>query len=138
MGIGVTIGGLLLLLLIAPAALFMRLLHRRRSSSRRLPVRPGGHDHAPQQPDAEGTAGGPVEVRLVSGDPDAARQVAQVLSRFFVSDEPRSYPTGTEGGGSRLHLTVDTRLAREAEPPARSWLADSRSQARRTHVGETV
>ncbi|QES39091.1 hypothetical protein DEJ48_17995 [Streptomyces venezuelae] len=73
----------------------------------------------------------------MAADPDAARQVAQFLSRFFVCDEPRSYPTGTAGGGTRLHLTVDTLLTQVPGRAAPSWLAGSRSQARRTHVGET-
>ncbi|MEU8551847.1 hypothetical protein AB0C81_33580 [Streptomyces roseoverticillatus] len=85
----------------------------------------------------EQSADGHVEVRVVAADPDAARQVALVLSRFFVCDEARSYPTGSAGGGTRLHLTVDTLLTRAPDPAAKSWLAESRSQARRTHVGET-
>ncbi|MEU7578682.1 hypothetical protein AB0B50_13855 [Streptomyces sp. NPDC041068] len=85
----------------------------------------------------EQSADGHVEVRLVAVDPAAARQVALLLSRFFVCDEPRSYPTGSEGGGTRLHLTVDTLLARVPDPAPGSWLDESRSQARRTHAGET-
>ncbi|MEV8018841.1 hypothetical protein AB0O76_21365 [Streptomyces sp. NPDC086554] len=85
----------------------------------------------------EQPADGHVEVRLVAADPDAARQVALLLSRFFVCDEPRTYPTGSEGGGTRLHLTVDTLPTRVSGPAPRSWLAEGRSQARRTHVGET-
>ncbi|MEI5098667.1 hypothetical protein RB200_08360 [Streptomyces sp. PmtG] len=85
----------------------------------------------------EQPADGHVEVRLVAADPDAARQVALALSRFFGCDEPRSYPTGGEGGGTRLHLTVDTRLTQVPDPAPRSWLAESRSHARRTHAGET-
>ncbi|EPH42320.1 hypothetical protein ABT390_13160 [Streptomyces aurantiacus] len=81
---------------------------------------------------------GHAEVRILAADPDAARQVAQLLSRFFVCDEPRSYPTGSEGGGTRLHLTVDTLPAQAQDRVTRSWLADSRSQARRTHAGETA
>ncbi|MFF9196638.1 hypothetical protein ACF09L_15655 [Streptomyces sp. NPDC014779] len=64
---------------------------------------------------------GYAEVRIVAATPDAARMVADVLRHCFAGDEQRSYPT--PGGGTRLHLTVDT--ARTAEP-ARSWLATSR------------
>ncbi|MFD9430660.1 hypothetical protein [Streptomyces sp. NPDC060002] len=72
----------------------------------------------------EPLTGGNVDVRLVASTPEAARQVAEVLRRHFASSEQRSYPVGTEAGGTRLHLTVDT--ARAAEP-ARSWLATSQS-----------
>ncbi|MFF9503460.1 hypothetical protein [Streptomyces sp. NPDC014656] len=64
---------------------------------------------------------GYAEVRIVSATPDAARMVADVLRHCFAGEEQRSYPA--PGGGTRLHLTVDT--ARTAEP-ARSWLATSR------------
>lgn len=64
---------------------------------------------------------GYAEVRVVAATPDAARMVADVLRHFFAGEEQRSYPA--PGGGTRLHLTVDT--ARTAEP-ARSWLATSR------------
>lgn len=124
MGIGVTIGGLLLLLLIALAmlalaVLFIRLLHRRHSSSRRLPVRPGSRDHAPQQPDAEGRS-----PRSSAGSSSPTNPAAT---------------HGSEDGGSRLHMTVDTRLAREAEPSARV-LARRQPLAglAHPHVGETV
>ncbi|QEV64853.1 hypothetical protein CP982_23140 [Streptomyces spectabilis] len=86
----------------------------------------------------EQSADGHVEVRIVATDPDAARQVALLLSRYFVCDEPRSYPTGSAGGGTRLHLTVDTLPTHVPDPAAKSWLAESSSQARRTHVGETA
>ncbi|WP_371655388.1 MULTISPECIES: DUF5994 family protein [unclassified Streptomyces] len=95
------------------------------------------HPAAPAEADPqEQSADGHVEVRIVAANPDAARQVAQLLSRFFVCDEPRSYPTGSEGGGTRLHLTADTLLTQVPDPAPRSWLAESRSQAQRTHVGE--
>ncbi|MFI0240429.1 hypothetical protein [Streptomyces sp. NPDC016845] len=89
-------------------------------------------------PDCENQpADGHAEVRIVAADPESARQVALLLSRFFVCDEPRSYPAGSAGDGTRLHLTVDTLHTRLSDPAPRSWLVDSRSQARRTHVGET-
>ncbi|QEU97453.1 hypothetical protein CP970_20070 [Streptomyces kanamyceticus] len=72
---------------------------------------------------------------MVAADSGAARQVAQVLSRGLVCDEPRSYPADGEAGGTRLHLTVDT--LRTPMPAPRTWLADSHSQARRTHPDET-
>ncbi|WJV47209.1 hypothetical protein [Streptomyces flavofungini] len=89
---------------------------------------------SPQKQSADGR----VEVRIIAADPDAARLVAQALSRVLVCDEPRSYPTGGEGCGTRLHLTVDTLRARLPDPAPRSWLADSRSQAQRTHGDETT
>ncbi|MFI7006032.1 hypothetical protein [Streptomyces sp. NPDC050145] len=63
---------------------------------------------------------GHAEVRVVAATPDAARAVAEVLRRCFAGGEQRSYPT--PGGGTRLHLTVDTTHTAE---PARSWLAAS-------------
>lgn len=51
---------------------------------------------------------GLAEVRVIAASPDAARQVAQVLRASFASTEQRSYPAGTTGTGTRLHLTVDT------------------------------
>ncbi len=74
------------------------------------------------EPDAEAMPPpGHAEVRIVSATPEAARRVADVLRRCFGGDEQRSYPA--PGGGTRLHLTVDTDHAAE---PARSWLATSR------------
>ncbi|MFI8370686.1 hypothetical protein [Streptomyces sp. NPDC085466] len=64
---------------------------------------------------------GRAEIRIVAATPDTARKVADVLRRCFAGGEQRSYPA--PGGGTRLHLTVDT--AHPAEP-ARSWLATSR------------
>ncbi|MFF6904065.1 hypothetical protein [Streptomyces hydrogenans] len=64
---------------------------------------------------------GRAEIRIVAATPDTARRVADVLRRCFAGGEQRSYPA--PGGGTRLHLTVDT--AHPAEP-ARSWLATSR------------
>ncbi|MBB4980427.1 MULTISPECIES: hypothetical protein [Streptomyces] len=57
----------------------------------------------------------------MAATPDTARRVAEVLRRCFAGGEQRSYPA--PGGGTRLHLTVDT--AHPAEP-ARSWLTTSR------------
>ncbi|MFH8393900.1 hypothetical protein [Streptomyces sp. NPDC018036] len=64
---------------------------------------------------------GHAEVRIIAQTPDTARAVAEVLRHCFAGTEQRSYPD--PGGGTRLHLTVDT-----ATPagPARSWLAASR------------
>ncbi|WP_116213057.1 hypothetical protein [Streptomyces olivoreticuli] len=65
---------------------------------------------------------GRADVRIVSASPDTARRVAEVLRRCFDSTEQRSYPAG-RGGGTLLHLTVDTTQPAE---PARSWLTTSR------------
>ncbi|MFF5925414.1 hypothetical protein [Streptomyces hydrogenans] len=64
---------------------------------------------------------GRAEIRIVAATPDTARRVADVLRRCFAGGEQRSYPA--PGGGTRLHLTVDTTHPAE---PARSWLATSR------------
>ncbi|WP_338678365.1 hypothetical protein V1460_35670 [Streptomyces sp. SCSIO 30461] len=64
---------------------------------------------------------GLAEIRIVAATPDAARMVAEVIRRCFAGTEQRSYPA--PGGGTRLHLTVDTETA---AGPARSWLATSR------------
>ncbi|MFE1308515.1 hypothetical protein [Streptomyces sp. NPDC058755] len=76
---------------------------------------------------------GHAEVRIVAATPEVARRVAAVLRRCFASTEQRSYPAG-HGGGTRLHLTLDTAHAAE---PARSWLATSESTDQdRTHADE--
>ncbi|MGP4003810.1 hypothetical protein [Streptomyces sp. 8N706] len=76
---------------------------------------------------------GHAEVRIVAASPEAARQVAEVLRRCFAATEQRSYPTD-DGGGTRLHLTVDT--TRVAEP-AQSWLVTSQSsEENRTQTDE--
>ncbi|MDI9888554.1 hypothetical protein QMZ92_30340 [Streptomyces sp. HNM0645] len=64
---------------------------------------------------------GLAEIRIVAATPEAARTVAEVIRRCFAGTEQRSYPA--PGGGTRLHLTVDTETA---AGPARSWLATSR------------
>ncbi|WP_329021515.1 hypothetical protein [Streptomyces sp. NBC_00690] len=64
---------------------------------------------------------GHAEVRIVAAAPETARAVAEVLRRCFAGTEQRSYPA--PGGGTRLHLTVDTEAA---AGPARTWLATSR------------
>lgn len=64
---------------------------------------------------------GHAEVRIVAASPETARAVAEVLRRCFSGTEQRSYPA--PGGGTRLHLTVDTQAA---AGPARSWLTTSR------------
>ncbi|MFF8610543.1 hypothetical protein ACF06X_32035 [Streptomyces sp. NPDC015346] len=66
-------------------------------------------------------AAGHAEVRIVAASPEAARAVAEVLRHCFAGTEQRSYPT--PGGGTRLHLTVDTETAAGT---ARTWLATSR------------
>ena len=71
----------------------------------------------------EAPAEGHAEVRIVAASPEVARRVAMVLRQCFASGEQRSYPAG-RGGGTRLHLTVDT--TRPAGP-AHSWLVSSRS-----------
>ncbi|MFD4598150.1 hypothetical protein ACFWPQ_08920 [Streptomyces sp. NPDC058464] len=63
------------------------------------------------------------EVRIVAATPEVARRVAEVLRHCFASTEQRSYPAGA-GGGTRLHLTLDTD---RTAGPARSWLASTES-----------
>ncbi|MBF6049352.1 hypothetical protein GO001_29880 [Streptomyces sp. NRRL B-1677] len=70
-------------------------------------------------------AAGLADVRIVTASPETARRVAEVLRHCFDSTEQRSYPAG-RGGGTRLHLTVDTTHPAE---PARSWLVASRASA---------
>jgi hypothetical protein len=76
------------------------------------------------------------EVRIIAGDPEVARRVANVLRQVFRCDEPRSYPTGPDGRGTLLHLTVDTGRATDLPSAPSSWLDSSRSQARRAHTDE--
>ncbi|MBC9730082.1 hypothetical protein H8R17_36745 [Streptomyces sp. TRM68367] len=73
---------------------------------------------------------------MIATDPDVAQRVALVLRHVFLCDEPRSYPTGPDGRGTLLHLTVDARHAADAPPAPSPWLDSSRSQARRTHTDE--
>ncbi|QOV41284.1 hypothetical protein IM697_24955 [Streptomyces ferrugineus] len=80
--------------------------------------------------------GGLAEVRIIAADPDVAQRVAVVLRQEFVCDEPRSYPTGPDGRGTLLHLTVDTRRAADAPSAPSPWLESSRSQGRRSHTDE--
>ncbi|MFD8869461.1 hypothetical protein ACFV1F_34925 [Streptomyces sp. NPDC059590] len=81
----------------------------------------------------ESPSPGRAEVRIVSASPEAARQVAEVLRRCFAGAEQRSYPAGADGG-TRLHLTVDTR---HTAGPARSWLLASQSSGQdRTQTDE--
>ncbi|WP_086827646.1 hypothetical protein [Streptomyces sp. NRRL B-24572] len=61
------------------------------------------------------------EIRIIAATPEAARAVAEVIRQCFAGTEQRSYPV--PGGGTRLHLTVDTETA---AGPARTWLATSR------------
>lgn len=76
-----------------------------------------------------------VEVRIVAGDPEAARQVADALRLLFAGAEQRSYPEGPSGTGTRLHLTLDTS---HTGGPLRSWLDTSRPPADQSHPDETV
>jgi hypothetical protein len=81
-------------------------------------------------------AAGLAEVRVIAAHPDTARLVAQVLRRYFSSDEPRSYPAGDDGSGTLLHFTVDTGRDDASPPLPGPWLASSRTQARRSHADE--
>jgi hypothetical protein len=74
-----------------------------------------------------------VEVRIVSEDPEAARQVADALRHLFAGGEQRSYPASSSGTGTRLHLTLD---CTHDSSPLRSWLDASRPPADRTHPDE--
>ncbi|GGV22795.1 DUF1800 domain-containing protein [Streptomyces spectabilis] len=74
------------------------------------------------------------QIRIVAAHPDTARRIARLLHQVFVTDEPRSYPS--DGGGTRLHLTVYTAREKTSPSAARTWLAASDSQARRTHDEE--
>ncbi|MET9147542.1 MULTISPECIES: hypothetical protein [unclassified Streptomyces] len=93
--------------------------------------------HAPATQDASDgpPAEGRVEVRIVSRDAEAARQVADALRLLFAGGEQRSYPAFPSGTGTRLHLTLDPA---RAVGPFHSWLEASRPQADRTHPGETA
>ncbi|MFG2641152.1 hypothetical protein ACGFYP_09320 [Streptomyces sp. NPDC048370] len=73
---------------------------------------------------------GHAEIRIVAATPEAARAVAEVLRHSFAGTEQRSYPA--PDGGTRLHLTVNTR---SVAGPARSWLTASRPSA---HIGTHV
>ncbi|MEU5089210.1 hypothetical protein [Streptomyces sp. NPDC021356] len=94
----------------------------------------------PYAPPAPGTSDGPpadgrVEVRIVSQDAEAARQVADALRLLFAGGEQRSYPAFPSGTGTRLHLTLDPE---RTAGPLPSWLEAGRPQADRTHPGETA
>jgi hypothetical protein len=66
---------------------------------------------------------GLAEVRITAASPDVAREVAQALRQWFGGAEQRSYPIGEAGGGTRLHLTVDTTSTPESSPETfQSWL----------------
>ncbi|MEU3280360.1 hypothetical protein [Streptomyces antibioticus] len=91
---------------------------------------------APEFPEAPPEDEGLAEVRIIAADPDIARRVALVLREVFACDEPRSYPTGPDGRGTLLHLTVDTRTADGLPSAPSDWLDTSRSHARRSHTDE--
>ncbi|MGW0962927.1 hypothetical protein ACWD4K_28865 [Streptomyces gelaticus] len=76
---------------------------------------------------------GHAEIRIVAATPEAARSVAEVIRRCFAGTEQRSYPA--PGGGTRLHLTVDTE---SAAGPALSWLTTSRPSTRTGAHGDEV
>lgn len=102
-------------------------------------ARPSRTDEVDSSPEVRWTppaGNGLAEVRIVSAEPDVARRVALALRQAFACDEPRSYPTGPDGRGTLLHLTVDTRHAADAPAAPSPWLNSSRSQARRTHTDE--
>ncbi|MDT0474373.1 hypothetical protein ACIQKE_30450 [Streptomyces griseoviridis] len=88
----------------------------------------------PGEPDGLGR----VEVRIVSADAEAARNVADALRLLFAGGEQRSYPAGPSGHGTRLHLTLDAAQAARAAGPLRSWLDSSRPTTDRTHADETA
>lgn len=79
------------------------------------------------EPDRPLPPPGFADIRIVAASPEAARQIAEALRRCFAGTEQRSYPTGPDGTGTLLHLTVDT--ARHPEPTEsfRPWLVTSRS-----------
>ena len=87
-------------------------------------------------PDAPPEGADLAEVRIIAADPDVARRVALLLREAFQCDEPRSYPTGPDGHGTLLHLTVDTAHPRDVPPDASTWLVSSRSQGQRAHTDE--
>ncbi|MFF4832497.1 hypothetical protein [Streptomyces sp. NPDC001315] len=98
------------------------------------PCRICGNDDTQDVP--EDLMSGLAEVRIVAEHPDTAQLVAQLLRLNFRCDEPRSYPTGEDGRGTLLHLTVDTGHAAGKPPVESPWLLTSRSQARRAHTDE--
>jgi hypothetical protein len=111
----------------------------------RLRPRVHGTNNAPKahegplayaQEDESPPPGGLAEVRIIAANPDTAQRVALLLRQGFRCDEPRSYPAGADGGGTLLHLTVDTGQA--AQPPSAEslWLDTSRSDAQRDHADE--
>lgn len=76
-------------------------------------------------------APGLAEVRITAASPDVAREVAQALRTWFASTEQRSYPVGTTGTGTRLHLTVDTTHTPELPGSPRPWpVVDNASNRR--------
>lgn len=75
------------------------------------------------EPEEPMPSAGYAEVRIVAASPEAARRVAEVLRSCFAADEQRSYPAHS-GGGTRLHLTVDTARPAGTAP---SWLVASRT-----------
>jgi hypothetical protein len=100
-----------------------------------LPLTPEA-TQPPDRPETlpEPNGRGRVEVRIVSDDAEAARRVAGALRLLFAGGEQRSYPVGSSGTGTRLHLTLD---ASDAAGPLRSWFDTSRPPVDRTHPGET-
>ncbi|MFC4506852.1 MULTISPECIES: hypothetical protein [Streptomyces] len=105
-------------------------------------TRPGRPDHpdpvdrGPGAPEIPPEGEGLAEVRIIAADPDVARRVALVLRQVFPTDEPRSYPTGPDGHGTLLHLTVDTGGATDIPSGPSRWLDSSSSHARRAHTDE--
>ncbi|WP_328707503.1 hypothetical protein [Streptomyces sp. HM190] len=98
--------------------------------------RVGEVDSTPEVRWAPHAGAGLAEVRVVAADPATAQRVARVLRQAFPCDEPRSYPTGADGRGTLLHLTVDTRFPAGSPHGAAPWLYSSRTQGERTHTDE--
>ncbi|MFF7970665.1 hypothetical protein [Streptomyces sp. NPDC007905] len=96
------------------------------------------HESSPTRlrADDDPPVGGLAEVRIIAANPDSAHRVAQLLRENFRSDEPRSYPAGSDGRSTLLHLTVDTGNTPRIPRPEPPWLVSSRSQAQRAHVDE--
>lgn len=91
---------------------------------------PGGDTAGRDIPPADRLA----EIRIIAAHPDIAQQVVRLLRQAFRSDEPRSYPA--EGGGTLVHLTVDTAHGAAPVSPEPLWLLTSDSETRRTHTDE--
>jgi hypothetical protein len=84
-------------------------------------------------------APGLAEVRITAASPEVARQVAQLLRTWFAGTEQRSYPVGTTGTGTRLHLTVDTTHTPELPGSPRPWpVTDDATDRRNTPTAQSL